>query len=379
MKVVNVSNGDYKLIVKQGGSITLDTNPGGYGRGSLAPGGTLGTVTITGNLEVLGDTTYVEVSDMHVEDNIITINNNGANPTTGLILSTLDSGTSGIRIYRPGSADTESATYGGYPSILFDENVYHLNDGQEKWGTFTFRNDQGLVGIQTCHINSGGGDLFLLVDPSTGVADTGVVTVFGTDNYERNVFDYADFELDPPTGPLEPTDPDALPNVQALVDYVDSTLAFFDDYAISEGDTSVECIEATPGPYNYYRTLLDPTYVGPANSKISFTVNGIERGQFNDLGLDVDNVNIFTNTIDNSTANLILTSTAANNIVEIDAVLQLNDTGLGPTAITGSTKIYTQDSDTTPAPGKTGIYFTSLGNSDELVSKNRAVLFSILL
>ena len=371
MKVVNVSNGDYKLIVKQGGNITLDT-AGGYTRGDLAPSGTLGTVTITGNLQVLGDTTYVDVSDMHVEDNIITINNNGVNGS-GLI--TLD--TAGIKIYRTGGG-VGTPTYGGYPSILFDEDVRHQNNATEKWGTFTFRNDQGLVGIQTCAINSGGGDLILLTDKSVGATNTGVVTVRGTTNYERNVFDYGQFELDPPEGPIELIDANALPNAQALVDYVDTTLAFFDDYAISEGDTSVECIEATPGPYNYYRTLLDPTYVGPADSKISFTVDGDEYGKFTVLGLYVDQINLFGDTVKNTTNNLILTSDAAAKIVEIDAVLQLNDTGLGPTAVAGSTIIYTQDSDTTPAPGKTGIYFTNQGNSDELVAKNRALLFSIL-
>ena len=132
---------------------------------------------------------------------------------------------------------------------------------------------------------------------------------------------------------------------------------------LSEGDTTVR--------------TYDDSISGGA-SRIEFTVNNSLRGKFIDTGLTVDNVNIFTNTIDNSTNNLVLTSTATANIVEVDAVLQLDDTGLGPTAITGATKIYTQDSNTTPAPGKTGIYFTSLGNSDELVAKNRALLFSIL-
>ena len=348
MKVVNVSNGDYKLVVQSGGEITLNT------------GSQTGLVRITGDLLVEGNTTTVQSETMTVKDNIIIVN--AGETGNGVSLTT-----SGITVDRGNYADA---------SILFNESVSHYDaDGLSVAGTFTFVNDTNkLVGIQTCSINTRGENLYLINAPGAGI-----VSVTGTTTYERNVFDYTDFELDPPTGPLVVTDPDALPNVQALVDYVNSTLAFFDDYAISEGDTGVECIEAAPGPYNYYRTLLDPTYVGPVDSKISFTVDGSERGQFNVLGLDVDNINLYTNTINNSTANLVLTSTAANNIVEIDAVMQLDNTGLGPTAISGATKIYTQDSDTTPAPGKTGIYFNSLGNSDELVSKNRAVLFSILL
>ena len=347
MKVVNVSNGDYKLVVQSGGEITLNT-------GSQA-----GLVRITGDLLVEGNTTTVQSETMTVKDNIIIVN--AGETGNGVSLTT-----SGITVDRGNYTDA---------SWLFDESVSHLDaDGASVAGTFSFRNDTNkLVGIQTCSINTRGENLYLINAPGAGV-----VSVSGTTTYERNVFDYTDFELDPPTGPLVITDPDALPNVQALKDYVDSTLAFFDDYAISEGDTGVECIEATPGPYNYYRTLLDPLYVGPADSKISFTVNGIERGQFNALGLDVDNVNIFTNTIDNGSANLILTSTAVNNIVEIDAVMQLDDTGLSPTAVSNATKIYTVNSNTTPAPGKTGIYFTNQGNSDELVAKNRALLFSVL-
>jgi hypothetical protein len=162
------------------------------------------------------------------------------------------------------------------------------------------------------------------------------------------------FELDPPVGPLTIIAPDALPNAQAVKDYVDSNLAFFDDYAISEDDTGIECFNAAPGPYSYYRTLLDPAYVGPVSSKIVFTVDNSQRGQFTPLGLDVDNINVFTDTINNTTNNLIFTASTSNT-VEIDAVFQLDDTGLSPTAVAGATKIYTVNSDTTPAPGKTGI------------------------
>lgn len=347
MKVVNVSNGDYKLIVQSGGEITFNT------------GSQTGLVRITGDLLVEGNTTTVQSETMTVKDNIIVVN--AGETGNGVSLTT-----SGITVDRGNYSDA---------SILFDESVTHINaGGGEVDGTFTFVNDtNALVGIQTCSINTRGENLYLINAPGDGV-----VTVTGTATYERNVFDYTNYDLDPPTGPITIIDPDALPNAQALADYVDSNLAFFTDYAIAEDDTGIECFNATPGPYNTYRLLLDPTYTGPANSKIVFTIDGSERGQFNPLGLDVDNVNIFTNTIDNGSANLILTSTAVNNIVEIDAVIQLDDTGLGPTAVSNATKIYTVNSNTTPAPGKTGIYFTNQGNSDELVAKNRALLFSVL-
>ena len=59
MKVVNVSNGNYKVTVQDGGVITLNT------------GTAVGTVIITGDLTVLGTTTTVDTANMTIEDNII--------------------------------------------------------------------------------------------------------------------------------------------------------------------------------------------------------------------------------------------------------------------------------------------------------------------
>lgn len=362
MKVVSVPNGDYKVSVRQGsrnpsnpdygGDITLDVGTGDRAN--------RGTVYITGDLIVEGKQTTVESETMTVKDNIIEINSgeNSISPNQGVTLTT-----AGIRIDRGWKPDT---------LFLFDESVSHLNaSGTEIDGTFTFVNDSGdLVGIQTCSINTEGQNLYLINAPGNGV-----VTVTGTSDYERNVFDYTNWDLTPPTSPILVVDPDALPNVQALADYVDSSLTFFDDYLIAESNTSVECFDKDAA--SAYRLLLNPSYTLPLTSKISFTVDGSERGKFTVSGLDVDYVNVFTDTINNTTNNLILTATTSNT-VEIDAVFQLDDTGLSPAAVVGATKIYTVDSDTTPAPGKTGIYFTNQGNSDELVAKNRALLFSIL-
>jgi len=84
------------------------------------------------------------------------------------------------------------------------------------------------------------------------------------------------------------------------------------------------------------------------------------------------------NTITNTTSNnLILTS--ANGVVELAGYVQLDDyAGTTPGYATGMTKIW---SNSTVGPGKTGVYITNSSNQspDELISKNRAVLLSILL
>ena len=362
MKVVSVPNGDYKISVRQGsrnpsnqeygGNITLDVG--------TADRANRGTVYITGDLIVEGKSTTVESETMTIKDNIIIINSgeNSVSPNPGVTLNT-----AGITVDRGWKTDT---------SILFNESVNHLNaSGTSTAGTFTFVNDTGdLVGIQTCSIDTEGQNLYLINAPGAGV-----VTVTGTANYERNVFSYTNYDLIPPTGPITVVDPDALPNVQGLADFVTAQLTFFDDYSISESNTSVECIDKDAA--NPYRLILNPTYTLPLASKVSFKVDGSERGKFTVGGLDVDYVNVFTNTINNTTNNLILTASTSRT-VEVNAVLQLDDTGLSPTTVSGATKIYTANSNTTPAPGKTGIYFTNQGNSDELVAKNRALLFSIL-
>lgn len=348
MKVVNVSNGDYKLIVQSGGEITLNT------------GSQTGLVRITGDLLVEGNTTTVQSETMTVRDNIIVVN--AGETGNGVSLTT-----SGITVDRGNFSDA---------SLLFDESVSHRNAaGSATNGTFTFVNDaNALVGIQTCSINTRGENLYLINAPGDGY-----VTVTGTTNYETNMLSYTAYWPTYPTGsptysgPITIVEDDAIPNMKAVADFLTSGLYFFDDWRIIESNTSVSVYDSAGG--NTYR----PTgYTPPVTSNISFTVDGNERGKFTPLGLDVDNINVYTNTINNATANLVLTSTATDNIVQVDAVLQLDDTGLSPTAVTGSTKIYTVNSNTTPAPGKTGIYFTNQGNSDELVAKNRALLFSVL-
>ena len=366
MKVVSVPNGDYKLVVRRGSR--NPSNPEYGGNITLDVGTTdrtnRGTVYITGNLIVEGKQTTVESETATIKDNIIIINSgeNSTSPNPGVTLNT-----SGITVDRGWKTDA---------SILFNESVSHFDaTGSSTAGTFTFVNDIGsLIGIQTCSINTRGQNLYLINAPGSGY-----VSVTNTTDYEKNALDYTQYwptyPLGTPTytGPISIAQDDAIPNAKAMGDFLTSSLYFFDDWRITEANTNVSVYDSAGG--NVYRPF---GYTPPVISTINFTVDGVERGQFNPTGLNVDNINIFTSTINNSTANLILTSTATAKIVEVDAVLQLDDKSSSPAAVAGATKIYTVNSNTTPDPGKTGIYFTNQGNSDELVAKNRALLFSIL-
>ncbi|SVC89525.1 uncharacterized protein METZ01_LOCUS342379, partial [marine metagenome] len=64
-KILRVGNGDYKILVKQGGSITLDTTDNALDK--------TGTVVVTGNLEIKGTTTTVDSTIVTIADNIIVL------------------------------------------------------------------------------------------------------------------------------------------------------------------------------------------------------------------------------------------------------------------------------------------------------------------
>jgi len=304
-KVVNVANGDYKVIVRDSGSITLDT-------------GEQGTTIITGNLEVRGDTTYVYVSDMQVEDNTIILNVNGGS-ASGIPTGGIKNGRSGLEITRGGAGEFADAWF------MFDETVKHIYLAAEKNGTFVFKRNTGgdgeLAGIQTCHINSKGQDLFLLVDPDNP-SGTGVITVSGMNAYERNVLDYAAWDLIPPTSPYRPTG-----------------------------------------------------YTAPTDSTIDFTVDGVLKGQFTVDGLNVDNVRILTNTVANTDASSDLILSALNSNIKVDGYLNLADQTTAPTSTSGVNKIYSK---ATLGMGKSGVFFVNTTTSDELVSRRRALGFSMI-
>ena len=348
IKVVNVSAGDYRVNVQSGGTITLNT-------GSQA-----GTVVITGDLLVAGNTTTVESETMTVKDNIITINSGEASAGVNAALGYQ----AGIAIDRGSLPDT---------FILFDEQVNHLNAaGNSTQGTFNFVNSSsGLVGIQTPSINTEGQNLYLI---NSG---TGYVTVTGTSNYERQILSYAAWDAVGNPRPVYaagvialPADEDGLVNTQALEDYVDAKLYAFSDTNILEGDTSVEVFDSS---------------AGHAPSRIVFTVDGTERGQFNNSGFDVDDINIYQNIITTRNTNADLVLRSATGLIELDGYLILKDQPVDINVQAGTASIYTKS---TTGGGDTGLYFVNTkvdtdGSSlkvlqDELVSKRRALVFSFI-
>ena len=185
-------NSNYKIQAVSGGTITFDT------------GSNAGTTIVSGSLTVLGTLTQLSTTNTNIKDNIIILNYDDPGPG---ITSNL-SATSGIQIDRGSHVD-------GDAYILFDEtlswlkynNTNNVSSNVTKYGLFTFKTaDGGINGIQTNSIDTGSKSLSLIGK------GTGVVTVTGTTDYEKQVLNYSNN--------YAVRDDDIIPNIKAVVDLV---------------------------------------------------------------------------------------------------------------------------------------------------------------
>lgn len=327
-RILKVNNGDYRIIVstptptQETPTITLDT------------GNQVGKVIVTGDLTVLGNTTTVASETVTIKDNIIYLNSGEGG--AGITLNT-----SGIQIDRGSLSDAQ---------FLFDED----------FGTFVSKDTTGaFVGIRTNSIRTGGVDLNLINE------GTGLVTVAGTTNYHLNVQASADLDV--------------------LV-----TRAWVEGYVLATGNENggqgvalTDRIARDNTGIQAYDNVPDG-----GTSNIKFKFDNVVKATFTASSFNINsNLDISGKTLISD--NVISAQTAGDNLklvpavgksIEIDSPIQLNDT-TAPPAITDATKIYTLSSDNASIsvhPGDTGIYFTSLTRSDELVSKSRALLMSML-
>lgn len=326
-RILKVSQSDYRLQVQSGGSIVLDT------------GTSTGTVIITGNLDVKGTTTTVESTTTTIQDNIIQLNFG----QTGAGISSALGYQSGIDI---GRGNRDSAQF------VFSEQVNHYDSvtATDVVGTFqvktvnTSNNSTALSGIQVRTItNDGTADLIFDLQGASPV-----MRIANSANYESRV-----------------TDPNHIPNKKFINDYVSATngIANVDRIKYPLTGTSLALVQATA-------------------TTVDFVIAGNTKAQISSGGVNINNVSIVNDTITNTSAtNLILTSTTNN--IDINAVANLFNQSGTPTVVNNATKLYSKS---TEGAGRTGIYFVNnvtyggvAYNQDELVSKNRAVLLSILL
>ena len=415
-KIVRVQDGDYKIVVgseSSEGYIYLDTNPNGIT-------GFQGKVTITGDLLVMGNTTTVSSETLTVVDPVIVVNQGELNP--GVATAGTRAGIEIDRGIRPNAFAIWDESVDSFdPSgVLIGEpdNNFH--------GSFIFKDaNENLRAIVTNTVNTLGGDLALITQGN------GVITVTGTSSYENQILDYAalvtsyniasvsratniatvtltsapspaftagqrvfvtcntdalfngsfitiisavgssftyantgiNISTTVANGTVRPDailDDDNIPNMKAVADYAANVASLATINRILENDTKVQTYD------------FDTSGV----SEITFEVDGIERAVINSNGLTVNNIRIQNNNIFNiSTENVLLGDGADPK----GGVLNIANRSLLSTPSTplGYVKLYSRD---VVGTGGTGLYFVNtLGTGDELISKTKAFLYSLIL
>ncbi len=328
-------NGDYNIKTTDGARIKLDTGPG------------VGEVRVTGNLVVEGDTVTVSAEDLQVEDNIITLN-------FGETGSGVTEGTSGLEIDR-GTLDNAY--------ILYQESddTWNLKTGIG-YDSSRLRLTELLTNSDTINPTTlRTGDLTLI-----GTGD-GVVSVKGTTNYELNV-----------------TDDDDVPNKK----YVDDAIQTNPTFQVLRGDTRVSAFDVD-NPLDPGLFPIGPYGSQPLESKVGVVVDDTIIMEYLKYGVRFAGLTFYTEdptnplsglTPDaaviqtvNSGANLKL-ETNDTGRVQITYALQLDNHGLTPGAIPDTSILYAGDI----GPGTSGIYFNNSSKNDELVGRNRALLYSMI-
>lgn len=317
-KFLRVLDGNYNIKVQSGGEITLDT------------GAQVGTVRITGNLVVEGDNTTVESENMVVKDNTITVNSGEGG--TGVTL-----GTAGLIIDRGTVVDAQ---------FLFDDNLTYYDPATAGAGDGVFKltyANGDPIGLRTNSISSGGA---IYLQPG----GAGAVTAYKV-NYETFVVQDND-----------------IPNKKYVDDEIALAISTLAPTFIERGDTEVRV---------YDTALGDPT------SKATVEIDGVLKNTFlsNQVDFLQEQINLAEIRIQDSTVSapgtggdLILQATGAQS-VRIDDTLLIKTAAISPSYDGIGLKLYTG----AQGSGKTGLFYVNSTNTrDEIISKNRSLLFSMI-
>jgi hypothetical protein len=319
MSQVLQTSGNYKIKSTLGGTITFDTGPA------------VGTVLITGNLVVKGDATDIEVSQLRVEDNIITLNKGETGNGVSLRYS-------GIEIDR-GTVDKAS--------FIFDEteNTWVIAKGQN--GSYSF-NDSALK-LRTVTFIDDTPDALPISLQGFGTPGGAVFRITGFPDYETYILDDND-----------------VPNKK----YVDDRIINNPTFQIVRQDSrvTVQDIQDPDDPF-----LTESRIVNVVDNNRVLTV-------YNNR-VEIQNLEFFSNIIRSTDTNEnIRLVTNGTGKVELDYAVQYNHVGGTPAMVDGATLLY---GDAPGAEGGSGIYFvnkqvTGETVSGELVSKAKALTFSLI-
>jgi len=327
-KILKINQGDYVVQVEPGGYIILDTGE---------VGGIKGTVTIKGNLDVQGAQTQVSSTDTAISDNIIILNSGEPGPGINVPIKY---GLSGFKINR-GTTDGTNLGDALSAQVLFSETdtAYVPSTGARANGSFVLRTSTGatdvlsnlkLTAIELRSISSNSTN-DIVVDLRNSASVIKLVNSTDTENntkyHERVVHD------------------DCLVTKKFVSTYIASG-------TVTPGMADVDKI---------YKFNLDNTVA----SKVLATLNSLDMIIGTTIIANVTASGLNANTINPYTGSLIT----------VNSIVGLTDQS-DPTVISSKTQLYSKS--TANGAGKSGLYFINDTASDELVAKNRALLFSML-
>lgn len=341
--------GNYKITAKSGGSIVLDT------------GVTTGTVTITGNLNVQGKTTYVESSDLKVKDNVIVLNQGGYNAFHKI---TAGNGTSGLLVDRGGEQWDGKLYLDDSPG---GGTWLGLSNGTHS-GIWHFKNDgaatmvsvAGIMldtqGIESENVIAGNPRL-VLIGPDTAHPHA-VISVKGTVDYE----DYV-------------VDDDDIPNKKYVDDIIATTgvaTATFANVLLDVDPAPVIPLSIDGRP----RTFITASpSTGGSSGKISMFIDDYLTVDIGADNVQLANISIAGSSIQpfSTGTNIYLTTDGAE--VVINSALTYQAISQAPAPESNQVKVYTTG---TVGAGGTGLMFVNPDVEDELVSSRRMMIYSII-
>lgn len=426
-KYLRAYDSNYIIASKPGGEIRLDT-------GILE-----GTVIVTGNLEVKGTTTEISSTEVTINDNIIVLSSQSddSTQTAGLPNIPPINGQSGIEIDRGSEPNARwiydeniSWQLGG----LSGQGTFYAQQGSQKLPI----NTPGIVAGGTLFVDTGASvisvtgtpnyeeKVFNYISGQIALDATGQLII--DDDHIPNakaVNDLINFNfLNRGQSFIEQGDTrvDALDETHVLENIISITSSgngttviqtlgphgFIDTDAVNisgiqangdplEGlnqnniqiieiitDTTIRLdIEVTgANTESYIANSGTIEKVDAIRSKVSIQVEGEVIADFFNDNLRVADFEIQANRISTTDTNQdFVLSAPGTGSVQIDDVLELktapwdSDPNNQPQSVQGGIKLYAADEFT----GKTGLFYVnSSGTRDEIVSKNRALLFSML-
>lgn len=313
-QVVQV-NSDYKIKTPINKTITLDS----------------GNVLVTGDFTVMGNNTSIEVSNLQIEDRIITVNKGQSG-----------AGVSGI--YAGVDVDRGSANK---VAVLYNETDDTWEFAEETISGYSVATSKLKINQIVTDVTVNDGNLQLIGD------HIGVLTVPNLpfpNSYTDQI--------------LNRSNDNDIPNKG----YVDLAIA----NAPPPRDIGSDDTRIVARDKDIFNDLVSV-------SSIAVSVDNVTNAVFFANRTEFHNIRIEENTIENLTtgANLVL-STSSTGKVEIHYGIQLDNISPSivddPDPVTNSSIIFTRP----PGTADSGVYFVNASKKDELISKNKALVFSML-